>query len=174
MPATAQAMLNDDGAVVRVVHGPVPLWGERRGEDVMLSDVLAFDLRVFDPGAPIFRHVPTDTVLTPSDPGWLNAYMSNDNMKANGTGSVGLNNASNSVEFPYMGQGAYVDLGYGYDTRYNPPGLPAPTFSAAFVSSAPPWFFTARALSDVFGQSKSGTGLSRCTIRGRFTMKTMA
>ena len=53
--ATAQAMLNDDGQVVRVVHGPVPLWGTRRGEDVMLTDVLAFDLRVFDPGAPIFR-----------------------------------------------------------------------------------------------------------------------
>ena len=27
VPATAQAMLNDEGAVVRVVHGPVPLWG---------------------------------------------------------------------------------------------------------------------------------------------------
>ncbi len=26
VPATAQAMLNDDGAVVRVLHGPVPLW----------------------------------------------------------------------------------------------------------------------------------------------------
>ena len=54
VPATAQAMLNDDGSVVRVVHGPVPLWGTRRGEDVMLTDVLAFDLRVFDPGAPLF------------------------------------------------------------------------------------------------------------------------
>ena len=51
VPATAQAMLNDDGQVVQVLHGPVPLWGTRRGQDVMLSDVLAFDLRVFDPGA---------------------------------------------------------------------------------------------------------------------------
>jgi hypothetical protein len=71
VPATAQAVLNDDGAVVRVLHGPVPLWGERRGEDVMLTNALAFDVRAFDPGAPLFRHLPTDTMLTPSDPGWL-------------------------------------------------------------------------------------------------------
>ncbi len=80
-PATAQAILNDDGRVVRVVHGPAPLWGTRRGEDVMMTDALAFDLRVFDPGAPIFATVKKpvdltkpqpelDVVLTPSDPGW--------------------------------------------------------------------------------------------------------
>src|SRR5262249_18288947 len=53
-PATAQVTLNDDGYVVRVLHGPVPLWGSRRGEDVMMTDALAFDLRVFDPGAPLY------------------------------------------------------------------------------------------------------------------------
>ena len=36
----------------------------------MLTNVLAFDVRAFDPGAPIFRHLPTDTMLTPNDPGW--------------------------------------------------------------------------------------------------------
>ena len=55
--ATARAMLNDEGKVVRVVHGLVPLSGERRGEDVMLTDALGFDLRVYDPGAPLFAHV---------------------------------------------------------------------------------------------------------------------
>ncbi len=85
-PATAQAILNDDGQVVRVVHGPVPLWGARRGEDVMMTEVLGFDLRVYDPGAPMFatlrnfhvrrlKWVELDVVLTPSDPGWLDAYM---------------------------------------------------------------------------------------------------
>ena len=52
--ATARAMLNDDGEVVRVVHGLVPLSGDRRGEDVMLTDALGFDLRVYDPGALLY------------------------------------------------------------------------------------------------------------------------
>ena len=38
---------------MRLVHGPAPLWGARRGEDVMMTDVLAFDLRVYDPGADV-------------------------------------------------------------------------------------------------------------------------
>ena len=55
-PPRRNAMLNDVGQVVRVVHGPVPLWGARRGEDVMMTDVLAFDVRVYDPGAPLFGY----------------------------------------------------------------------------------------------------------------------
>ncbi len=70
-PATARAMLNDDGEIVRVIHGPVPLSRERRGEDVMLTDALGFDLRVYDPGAPLFAHTDTETILEPSDPAWL-------------------------------------------------------------------------------------------------------
>ena len=53
--ATARAMLNDDGEIVRVIHGPVPLSRERRGEDVMLTDALGFDLRVYDPGRRCLR-----------------------------------------------------------------------------------------------------------------------
>ena len=48
---TLRVMLNDDGQVVRISLEPAPLWGERRGEDVMMTDVLAFDLRVYDPGS---------------------------------------------------------------------------------------------------------------------------
>lgn len=146
-PATVQAILNDDGLVVRVVHGPVPLWGERRGEDVMLTNALAFDIRAFDPGAPLFRHLPTDTMLSPSDPGWAVAYQHANNMGPTGTGSIGRDNSRQvpQLEYPYVGQGAYVDLGYGF-------GLPNPVFfSPTFSSSAQPWFFTARALSDPFG-----------------------
>ncbi len=50
------------GQVVHVVHGPVPLWGTRRGEDVMMTDVLAFDLRVYDPGAPCLQRGSTSSL----------------------------------------------------------------------------------------------------------------
>ena len=63
-----------------------PLSGARQGEDIVLTNVLAFDIRVFDPRAPL-----NDTGVTavdPGDPGY-------------GSGS------SASVN------GAYVDLGSG-------------------------------------------------------------
>ena len=145
-PPTIQAVLNDDGAVVRLVHGPVPLWGARRGEDVMLTDALAFDVRVFDPGAPVFRHTPTDTTLVPSDPGWRVAYSHNDNT-ASGASLIGKNNSNSNVEYSYVGQGAYVDLGYGE-------GMPAPAFAPSFASSALPWFFHSGALHDVYMSSR--------------------
>ncbi len=48
---------------------PFDLFSESRvGEDVMLSNVLAFDVRVFDPGAPLFSNA--GTILEPSDVGW--------------------------------------------------------------------------------------------------------
>jgi hypothetical protein len=170
--ATAQAILNDDGEVVRIIHGPVPLRGTRRGEDVMLTNALAFDLRVYDPGAPVFASVKTpatntvpavlDVVLTPSDPGWRGsptdgaggAYFDPDNMKTNGSGAIGSNAFTKT--FLYVGQGAYVDLGYGYDARFkvgNPAGpvFPFPKYAPSFSTSADPWFFTPRALSDVYG-----------------------
>jgi type II secretory pathway pseudopilin PulG len=103
--ATARVMLNDDGEVVRVVPGLSPLSGARRGEDVMLSDALAFDLRVFDPGAPLYPSINNTadvnypgTILEPSDPGWQFAA----------TKDV---NAANIATKP-IGSGAYVDLGY--------------------------------------------------------------
>ena len=54
MPATAQAMLNDDGSSRASRSWSGAAVGMRRGEDVMMTDVLAFDLRVYDPGAPMF------------------------------------------------------------------------------------------------------------------------
>src|SRR6185369_5991702 len=96
-----RAILNDAGEVVRVVHGPQPLWGTRRGQDVQMSDVLAWDLRVYDPGAPMFASVKTvatsgapavlDTVLTPSDPGWR------------GTPGTPAGSAPNGSDGAYMG-----------------------------------------------------------------------
>jgi len=158
--ATARVMLNDQGEIVRIVHGPVPLSGKRRGEDVMLSDALGFDLRVYDPGAPLFAHRVTETILQPTDPAWLHAYVSNANMRNDGTGRIGNGNNPNnptSETFPFVGQGAFVDLGYGFDARrmtWAPaylPELPVPQFVAAFSSATQPWFFSARPLSDVYG-----------------------
>jgi prepilin-type N-terminal cleavage/methylation domain-containing protein len=162
--ATARVMLNDEGEVVRLIHGLVPLSGNRRGEDVMLSDVLGFDLRVYDPGAPLFaaRERPisatsqVDAILEPSDPAWTIAYLHEDNMDADPPalpgGAIGNGNSDpDNVEFPFVGQGAYVDLGYGFDERLlfltpdEPPGLPVPRFATAFTSSATPWFFAPEA-----------------------------
>lgn len=153
MSSTARAMLNDDGEVVRVIHGPVPLWGTRRGEDVMLTNALAFDLRVYDPGAPLFgvredlsnASSAVGAVVEPSDAGWSFAYIHTDNMGA-ATPAIG----TDSKAFPYIGQGAYVDLGYGFNPFPAAPGLmPTPKYVTGFASASPPWFFTNNGLGDV-------------------------
>ncbi len=58
---------------------------------------------------------------------------------------------TNNKFFPYVGQGAYVDLGYGYDPRFKPPDFLFPKFASAFASSTIPWFFSRRELNDVHG-----------------------
>ena len=67
----------------------------RRGDDVVLTNVLAFDIRVYDPKAPLF--VVNDHVLSPSDPGWTPG---------------GWNS-------PNVPRGAYVDLNYGQNTDFS-------------------------------------------------------
>jgi hypothetical protein len=57
------------------------------GDDVLLTNVLAFDVQVWDPGAPIFVPAGTSIAVEPRDPGWP------------GTGTA-------------VASGAYVDLGY--------------------------------------------------------------
>ncbi len=145
-PATAQAILNDDGQVVRVIHGPVPLWGDgrngtpaRRGQDVLMSDVLAFDVRVYDPGAPLYMETSTQTVLQPADPGWRVAF-DQDVPTVNDT-------IAGTTQFNFVGQGAYVDLGYG--AGGNIPN----NFFAPPVSGTIPWFIFPNVLSDVFGRA---------------------
>jgi hypothetical protein len=140
-PATANAMLDYDeqsgtGRVVHVVHGPVPLWGPRRGEDVMLTDVLAFDLRVYDPGAPIYQDNSTTVVLEPPDLGWNVAY----------NPTIGASSSPATTRF--VGQGAYGDMGYSFHSVAGPVPPPA-------VAPGQPWalpsFAVARALSHVSG-----------------------
>jgi type II secretory pathway component PulJ len=67
---------------------------ERYGNEVVLSSVAAFDIRVFDPAAPLWMHThPTTTIQTPVNPGDP-AY---------------LTAAGQGVQ---IGVGAFVDLNY--------------------------------------------------------------
>ena len=66
----------------------------RRGEDIVLSNVLAFDVRVFDPDVEVLNNATAGVAVVPGDPGY-------------GAG----------VSFsPTIIEGAYVDLGHGAAT----------------------------------------------------------
>lgn len=66
------------------------LSGNRLGEDIVLSNVLAFDVRVFDPAAEVRNNATAGVAVVPSDPGY-----------------------SGCVSFSPPVEGAYVDLGHG-------------------------------------------------------------
>ena len=66
------------------------LSGNRLGEDIVLSNVLAFDVRVFDPSAEVLNNATAGVAVVPGDPGY---------------------NISASFSPPV--EGAYVDLGHG-------------------------------------------------------------
>ncbi len=91
--------------------------GPRVAEDVILTNVIGFDIKVWDPGAPIVQDNNDNTiVLAPGDPDYPppNKIF---------------------VDFTPVSYGAYVDLGYlndGYgisNPRYVPlSGMPVPNF----------------------------------------------
>jgi hypothetical protein len=81
---------------------PFVFIGNRLGEDVQLSRCLAFDVRVFDPTAPILNNMNTE--------------------------SAGPSDLFNATGVTVVGKGAYVDLNYG--RYYGGPGTPS-VFSAA-------------------------------------------
>jgi hypothetical protein len=86
--------------------------------------------------------------------------MYKDNM---GNGQIGSNPKPDVGSPQYVGQGAYVDMGYGYDPRFQlsiTPSVgigmfPAPAYASAFASAVPPWFFNPRGLMDVYGYNFS-------------------
>ncbi len=85
------------------------LQGDRYGEDIMLQNLLAFDVRVWDPLAPLVANADGNSgvitsTLSPSDPGFVAACL------ASASGNPTLPSGN-----PIVGVGAYVDLGY---TRY--------------------------------------------------------
>jgi len=113
-----------------------PLLGERQGEDVMLNDVLAFDLRVFDIEAQLIDFGDSGNVVGPSDAGWRHNY--------------------NTTLNPIVGSGAYVDLNYGekYIEYATLVGItPAPTIGGLVQTQffGPPLLKSQLAAGVVFG-----------------------
>jgi type II secretory pathway pseudopilin PulG len=93
------------------LQGPLRLQGAREGEDVILSQVSAFDIRLFDPEADIIE---TPTALVPSDPGFVAAWNS-------------------GAQVP-VGNGAYVDLYYG---RYQSAAFNGAVATRSYFRDAP-------------------------------------
>jgi hypothetical protein len=79
------------------------------GEDVVLSDVLAFDVRAFDPGAQIRSHWGADGQWTP-------VGSSDDLALVPGDPAYYLPNQPLSTQ--HVGYGAYVDLGYWFPPSF--------------------------------------------------------
>jgi hypothetical protein len=95
-----------------------PLTDGRSGEDVVLTNVISFDVRVFDPRAPIRTSTSTGVATTPGDPGWSGG---------SNTGAIG----------------AYVDLGWAgtsvtsFGGSFPPSGNTALGSSGMRVSNTP-------------------------------------
>ena len=99
-------------------HTLVPFQsGVAMGEDVIMDQVIGFDLRVFDPLAKALTAPTGDTALTPADPGYEAAFW---------VGAKGLKVDDPDYDYETffrrqsraVGLGAYVDLGYAYSYRY--------------------------------------------------------
>jgi hypothetical protein len=102
---------------------PNPLGSQRYGEDVVLTNVLSFDVKVWDPGAAVLPDS-SQRPLVPSDPGYsgeLNKWV--------------------AAKYPAMwnGQpvqyGAYVDLNYANMPINYGGGVPPSYFAGPFFGS---------------------------------------
>ena len=97
-------------------HARLPFQsGVAMGEDVIMDQVIGFDLRVFDPQAKALTAPTGDTALTPADPGYEAAFWV-------GAKELKVDNPDYEMIFRQrsraVGLGAYVDLGYAYSYRY--------------------------------------------------------
>lgn len=81
-----------------------PLSGTRTGEDIVLTNVLAFDVRVFDPTAEVLESAGAGVAMTPGDPGYASGasflspvYGAYVDMGVTGAGHFGIMNASSKL-----------------------------------------------------------------------------
>ncbi|HTM53282.1 MAG TPA: prepilin-type N-terminal cleavage/methylation domain-containing protein [Pirellulales bacterium] len=86
---------------------PFSLASGRLGDDVIMTNVLSFDVQVYDPGAPLYTY--NGTLVEPRDQGYRTSISS-------GT---------------LTGFGAYADLGYLIGTGYSPGANPSPLFGSS-------------------------------------------
>lgn len=148
LPATPRALLNADGNVVHVRNGFVPLAGSRQGEDIMMTDALAFDLRVYDPGAPVYGFYPNGFdsgdssqepalyLTEPGDTSWAVAFEEDLNDTEGLVGDLNLLVNNNNPTFRWERNGSYVDLGYGL-TFLDANGLVPNRFNRILLGGTP-------------------------------------
>lgn len=115
---TARAMINENGEVAYVTTGLVPLGRtgqttSRAGQDLMMSQALAFDVQVYDPEAPLYAVKPDGSVVT-------NNEVNNNNVGANADltpvtpADAGWRAGPANSSAAVLRRGAYVDLGYAF------------------------------------------------------------
>jgi prepilin-type N-terminal cleavage/methylation domain-containing protein len=69
--------INDTNFVAKsgFLHPTYSLLGDRRGEDILATDLIGFDIKAFDPGCPLIYDPPpspgSGLVVRPADPGFL-------------------------------------------------------------------------------------------------------
>lgn len=104
----------------------------RKGEDVVLSNLLAFDVRVYDPTAPLHAD---NSDIVPDD-----SDVTDDATTTIQPGDFGYNTAArNRTLYPIVGYGAYVDLNYNrYFIPQPPPPIPSGAPTPRFADLADP------------------------------------
>jgi len=119
--------------------------GTRIGEDVVLTNVVGFDVKVWDPAAPILDGGPAGPLL-PGDPGYQDAAT---------TFLAGINSGSIAVAPPL---GAYVDLNFLTALpRTNPLAYPDTTATVgSLVLPAPHFGREGAFMSRVYGRQPGG------------------
>ena len=93
------------------LNSPLPrrYMGPRIAEDVILDNVIGFDVKAWDPTAPLLQRAGQTVVLAPGDPGYPRLGSPYTSLQL--TQILKGNNANWTV----VGKGAYVDLNYTQD-----------------------------------------------------------
>lgn len=122
----------------RIAANPVPqvrsngpLTGARLGEDIILTNVLSFDVRVFDPTAPI--RVSNGIAVTPGDPGFATggATPATGAYVDLGWGATGLVNVG--AAFPPASQSYFQSSGMRVSNAPRAASIPFPTYDTGSV-----------------------------------------